>query len=112
MEAVMPINGEKYIFSEENIQKAPQTGGVYELYVGDELIYIGHATGSATTISSRLADHFSGREGRHTQQATSYRREVCRNPAERERALLLGFRSMYRRLPRCNDVRRCSDVMA
>ena len=98
----MTILGDKYIFSKENIRKAPLTGGVYELYVGDELIYIGRASGTKATIHSRLADHFSGKEGRHTQQATSYRREVCSNPAERERALLKRFRKMHRRLPKCN----------
>ena len=98
----MTILGDKYIFSKENIRKAPLTGGVYELYVGDELIYIGRASGTTATINSCLADHFSGKQGRHTQKATAYRREVCSNPAERERALLKGFRKMYRRLPKCN----------
>ena len=100
----MPIQGERYTFSAENIQKAPLSGGVYELYVDDELIYIGRALGITATIHSRLQDHFSGREGRSTQQATSYRREVCSNPAEREREILLEYKSMYNRLPRCNGV--------
>ena len=110
----MTIDGDKYIFSKENIQKAPFTGGVYELYVGDELIYIGRASGISATIHSRLADHFSGKEGRLTQKATSYRREVCRNPAERERTLLQDFREMHRRLPKCNQIEMMhrNDVMA
>ncbi len=99
----MPISGRLYSFNRTNVDNAPDTGGVYALYLGDELIYIGRAQGGTVTIRSRLEDHLSGRDGTCTQRATGYRREQTAQAAARERTLLEEFKLGYWRLPRCNE---------
>lgn len=100
----MPISGELYSFTDKNLDNAPDVAGVYALYDGNLLIYIGRAQGGQTTIRTRLKDHKSGREGRGTQAASTYRREPCTNPVARERELLQEYQRQYGRLPRCNEV--------
>ncbi len=99
----MPIIGDKYGFTQDNVDKSPDDHGVYELYEGDELIYIGRAAGDGVTIRSRLQDHFRGDDGRCTQQATTYRREVTNTPKAREVELLNEHLRRHGRLPRCNS---------
>lgn len=101
----MPIQGDKYTFSDKNVSAAPASAGVYALYEDDTLIYIGRAMGDTTTIRSRLQNHKAGREGACTLRATSYSREECSNPATRERELLEEYRRQTGgALPRCNEV--------
>ena len=83
----MPITGELYTFNETNIARVPDEAGVYALYDGTELIYIGRARGTSETIRTRLRSHYNGDEGPCTQAATAYRREVTSSPVERERAV-------------------------
>ena len=101
----MPITGELYGFTKENVDKAPASHGVYALFENGVLTYIGRASGTGVTIRSRLQSHYSGNEGRCTQAATHYRREVCANPITREKELIDEYYAAHRRLPRCNDVR-------
>ena len=101
----MPISGDVYSFTDENLDKAPDTAGVYALFDGDELIYIGRARGGTTTIRSRLKDHKAGRDGPCTRSATKYSRETCQDPVARERTLLQEYKNgHWQRLPRCNEV--------
>lgn len=100
----MPITGDLYNFTDDNISKAPESAGVYALYDGTQTIYIGRAKGETTTIRSRLRDHYSGREGKCTQSADGYKREVCTDPVTREADLLLEYQRAYGTLPRCNEV--------
>lgn len=101
----MPITGDLYNFTEDNVNGAPQSAGVYALYDAyKQLVYIGRAKGGTTTIRSRLQDHKAGREGLCTQSASYYRREVCSNPVAREAELLMEYKRLNGRLPRCNDV--------
>jgi excinuclease UvrABC nuclease subunit len=97
----MPITGDQYHFSQENVDKSPDQPGVYALYQNNALIYIGRAQ---TSIRGRLQSHRAGREGPCTQAADGYKREVCSNPVTRERELLAEFQYTYGRLPRCNSV--------
>ncbi len=99
----MPISGNRYGFTEKNIDDAPDDHGVYALYHDEELIYIGRAAGKDVTIRSRLRDHLSGREGKGTQQATSYAREITSAPAPREEELLNEYRQQHHKLPRYNE---------
>jgi len=99
----MPIAGDEYLFTEKNINNAPDEAGVYALYDGDEIIYYGRAAGETITIRSRLQDHFAGREGDCTQQATDYRRETTTRPVSREKELLEEYERINRKLPRCNE---------
>ena len=81
----MPVAGDGYRLSQENINKAPDKPGVYALYDGDQLIYYGS---SGDSIRDRLQRHYDGGEGRCTQAASGYKREVCNNGLQRERELL------------------------
>ena len=100
----MSIQGDIYEFTDNNLDKAPDSGGVYALYNGSTLIYIGRSKGGTTSIRSRLKDHKAGRDGRCTQSADHYRREPCTNPMTRERELLEEYKNSNSKLPRCNEV--------
>ncbi len=102
---MMSINSETYDFTSENVNKAPDQHGVYELLQDGATIYYGRAAGNGVSIRSRLKSHYEGWEGKCTRAATHYRRAVMMAAtAERTEALLL---SNYLRLngvhPRCND---------
>ena len=99
----MPISGEKYPFTEKNIDRAPVEAGVYALYDGDTIIYYGRAAGETVTIRSRLQDHFAGRDGYCTQQATYYRREATTSSVNREKELLEEYERINGKLPKCNE---------
>jgi hypothetical protein len=105
METDMPISGDRYAFTEKNVNNAPDEHGVYALYDGDILIYYGRASGDGVTICSRLQSHFRGDEGPCTQGATHYRREMTESPKHREKELLDEFAARFGRLPRCNERR-------
>ncbi|GAI53806.1 unnamed protein product [marine sediment metagenome] len=99
----MAISGDKYTFTQENVDRSPTDGGVYALYDGNETIYIGKGDG-VNGIRARLQAHKRGDEGSCTQGASHYRREVCSNPQSRERAELQEYQQANGRLPRCNNV--------
>ena len=103
---MMPINGNLQAFSREHTEQAPDEPGVYGLYQGDDLIYIGRAEGglSITTIRARLKSHCQGHRGPNTEHATHYRCEVNRDPVVRQRKLLQAYEQRHGRLPRCNTV--------
>ncbi|MDE2103962.1 MAG: hypothetical protein KGL39_42390 [Patescibacteria group bacterium] len=100
----MPISGDQYEFSDDNIDKSPDKHGVYALFDGSELIYYGRADGKGVTIRSRLRDHKDGREGKCTEKATLYKREVTNDAADREVELLKEYKQRHKKLPRCNEV--------
>lgn len=93
---------DRYAFSEDNVRVAPDVHGVYKLYQGNLLIYIGRAIGQGVTIRTRLQSHFRGDEGPCTQAATAYERFACRDPRAEERRLLEEHLRLYGTLPRCN----------
>lgn len=99
----MAISGDRYSFTQENVDKSPTTAGVYALYDDGETIYIGKGDGE-NGIRERLQSHKRGDEGSCTQNASHYRRETCTNPRTRERELLQEYQSANGRLPRCNEV--------
>ena len=101
----MPITGDKYSFTQDNVNKAPEVHGVYALYDGDLTIYIGRASGKSVTIRSRLQSHFRGAEGSCTQGASHYKREKTSRPIEREKKLIDDYYNANGKLPRCNDVK-------
>ncbi len=97
----MPVAGDTYDFSQDNIRKSPDKAGVYALFDGGQVIYYGS---SALSIQDRLQTHFDGDDGPCTKGATGYKREVCSNSLVRERELLEAHKRQNNRLPRCNDV--------
>ncbi len=99
----MAITGDRYPFTQKNVNNSPTDDGVYALYDGNVTIYIGKGDG-INGIRARLQAHFGGDEGKCTKGASHYRREVCSNPVTRERELLQEYKSANGVLPRCNDV--------
>jgi predicted GIY-YIG superfamily endonuclease len=98
----MPINGKRWLFTKESVDAAEDVPGVYALYDGTVLIYLGQ---SEESIRRRLQRHQSGKEGRCTQSATAYVEEPCSNPVAREAALIAEYkRANQNKLPRCNEV--------
>ena len=98
----MAINRKVYTFV--GVNNAPEKQGVYALYDGQELIYIGRASGEGVTIRSRLQAHHRGDDGRCTQQAIHYRREVTTDPISREQELLEEYKRAHDgRLPHCSE---------
>jgi hypothetical protein len=97
----MPVNGDSYEFSLDSINITSSGKGVYSLHKGGETIYIGRAD-CIGGIRRKLQAHLSGDEGQCTQQATSYRFELKRNPVIREEELLLEYKFAHGRLPLCN----------
>jgi len=99
----VPVSGDLYTFTQENVDKSPTDAGVYALYDEGVTIYIGRGDGT-NGIRARLQAHKRGDEGKCTQGASAYRREVCTNPVTRERELLQEYKAAYGMLPRCNNV--------
>jgi hypothetical protein len=97
----MPVSGNLYRFDEEDIAQVPAGKGVYSLHKAGETIYIGKAEGG-DGIRGRLQYHLHG-QNPCTRQATSFRRELHRNPAAREEQLLLEYSLAHGRLPLCNE---------
>lgn len=99
----MALSGDKYTFTQENVDKSPTGSGVYALYDDNVTIYIGKGDGE-NGIRARLQAHKRGDEGSCTENASHYRREVCSNPKTREGELLQEYVDANDALPRCNDV--------
>ncbi len=87
-----------YPFTQANLDRVPQTPGVYCLGVNDDIIYIG----SSKNLHERLTDHYYTTD-LCIKKATQLAIEPCSNYREREQSLLEWFRSKYGRLPKCND---------
>ncbi|MCG3123013.1 MAG: hypothetical protein GIKADHBN_01421 [Phycisphaerales bacterium] len=96
----MPITGNSYNFTKQNVDLSPDSPGVYALIQNGTIIYYGRAT---ISIRSRLQSHYRGTEGPCTQAATEYMREECTNPVTREVELLAEYQRINGRLPRCNE---------
>ena len=99
----MAISGKEYPFSQKNVDQSPTDDGVYALYDEGVTIYIGRGDGT-NGIRARLQAHKRGDEGKCTQGASDYRREVCNNTVTRERKLLQEYKTAHGVLPRCNNV--------
>lgn len=99
----MRIQGEIYRFTDEDIAHVPERSGVYILYNGPQIIFIGKATGTSN-IRIKLKSHKRGDEGPCTRHATHFCRELSPSPANRERDLLQEYKNLYCRLPACNEV--------
>jgi len=99
----MALSDKKFPFTQKNVDNSPTDDGVYALYDENVTIYIGKGNGE-NGIRARLQAHKRGDEGKCTQGASHYRREVCTNPKSRERELLQEYEDANSKLPRCNDV--------
>lgn len=96
-------NGEHLPFSARSVAQAPASPGVYLLYRGHRLIYIGLAAAGAT-IRDRLRHHLRGGGGFCTRSASEFDYEASRDPI----ALYHHYVAVYlaatgARLPDCNE---------
>ena len=66
-------------FDAHNVSEAPATSGVYFLYTGQRLVYIGVAANGAT-IRERLQHHLRGEDGTCREPATEFSYEPARDP--------------------------------
>ena len=90
----------KYPFIESYIVQSPDDAGIYWLWRGADLIYVGMAARD-TTIRSRLGDHFYGQSCSCSRQATHYFWELVQCSANRHSQILKAMELMDR-LPMCN----------
>jgi hypothetical protein len=96
----MPIRSPKWPVSKSLMLDAPETAGVYALWAGKELVYIGSARGGRTTLRTRLADHV--RYIAPGKQPTHISWEITSKPVQRELELLVEFQEGNSRFPRWN----------
>ena len=93
----------RYPFTRPILEYAPsEVGGVYVLWDGDEVIYIGR-TGGATNIRTCLVEHLEGARGKCTSAATHYSWEITLWDSARETELLALFARENHRDPRCQQ---------
>jgi hypothetical protein len=93
---------EQVPFDAPNVAEAPATAGVYFLYSGHRMIYIGVAANGAT-IQERLECHLRGDDSTCTERATGFACEPARDPLP----LYWAYMNVYRGgvgglLPDCN----------
>jgi len=100
----MAIHSPRYSFTSATLGSAPKQQGVFWLWDGDELIFVGRVTGNGS-IQSCLIEHRAGDHGPCTQGATHFGWELTRFPAAREAELLADFTAKYKRLPKCQATR-------
>jgi hypothetical protein len=106
----VPLGKSRYPFTAKMIEGAPRDMGVYVLYRGENVIYIGRAMGikggakhgGGSTIFSRLQDHRNGAVCECSRQATHYSWEIVLQPQLRELELLRAEREAAGALPPCN----------
>lgn len=92
----------RYAFTRAMLEHAPEESGVYGLFDGHELIYIGKTTtGERASLKALLLLHQDGALGECTMRATTYTWEISFTPEARETELLARFHQGNRRAPRC-----------
>lgn len=95
--------GEHVALTPGNVALAPALPGIYLLYRGHRLIYIGVAPRGAT-IRGRLREHLLGDGARGTGSATEFDYEVSREPfALYEHYLSVYIDATGGLLPDCNE---------
>lgn len=100
----MPISSTKRVFTQTNVDNAPDSSGVYGLYdAKGATIYYGS---SKVSIRTRLQSHVSGNEGACTKNAFYFNTELTTSAAAlpREGQLLREHEQQTGSLPRCNNV--------
>lgn len=82
------------------IAQLPELSGVFALWEGKELIYIGRAVRPAS-LRSALEEHLRGAHP-CTARASRYAWQLALDPVAKERELLAQYRARHRIFPRCN----------
>lgn len=94
----MPLGKSRYAFNRRMVEGAPRDMGVYILYRGDSVLYIGRAV----SIQSRLQEHMDGAVCECSREATHYSWEIVLQPHVRELELLQEQGDRAGALPPCN----------
>ncbi len=90
----------RYLFTRMAVEHAPEEAGIYGLFDGEELIYVGRAS-REHTIQQCLLRHQDGAHGECTMKATRYTWEISTSPALRETEVIEKYRQKHQREPRC-----------
>ena len=93
----MPIRSPKWLFATALVLASPETPGVFELWDGDELVYVGATRGPHPSLRDSLAREIAIHE------ATHFSWEITYQADERERELLDEYIEQNRHLPRLNE---------
>ena len=89
------------------LEHVPPSPGVYFLYRGGRLIYIGVA-GNGGGIREALASHVASACAACTRQDTTFRYELAPDPRRRHAQYLRAYRQRHEgRVPACNECRPC-----
>lgn len=83
---------------------APDEGGVYGLFDGQELIYVGRTSDAQGSIKVLLLRHHEGAHGPCTEKATSYTWEITMRSTIREAEILAAFQQLNGTEPRCQKI--------
>ena len=98
----MAIRSPKWLVLAALVAVAPDTPGVFELWDGDEVVFVGATRdkreGERSTLRSELVHELL--ESRR--DATHFSWEITYHPAARERELLAEFELEHHRPPRLN----------
>ena len=94
----MPLGKPRYPFTPKMVDGAPGDAGVYILYRGTRVLYIGRAT----DIRARLREHGDGTVCECSKAATHYSWEIVLQPRVRELELLQEQLDRGSGLPPCN----------
>jgi predicted GIY-YIG superfamily endonuclease len=94
----VPLGKPRYHFTRRMIDGAPADRGVYILYRGAQVLYVGRAD----DIRARLRQHSEGGVCECSRQATHYSWEIVLQPRLRELELLREQRERDGALPPCN----------
>ena len=95
----MAIRSPKWLVLAALVSLAPDTPGVFELWDGDELVYVGGTRRDRPSLRQELVHELLER-GR---EVTHFSWEITYDPATRERELLAEFELTYHRAPRLNS---------
>src|SRR5258708_25425913 len=88
----MPVRSPKWPFTPAAIENSPdEWGGVYVLWRGDTLLFIGSAPHRGRSIKADLLAHQKGERGPCPQEATHYRWELSPDPKQHRPQPLSAF---------------------
>src|SRR3989442_11940783 len=88
----MPVRSPKWPFTPAAVEYSPdEWGGVYVLWRGETILYIGSAPDGGPSIKGGLPAHPKGERGPRPPEATHYRRGLSPSPKPRQLELLKGY---------------------
>jgi hypothetical protein len=92
----VPIRSPKWFFAAALVLTAPETPGVFELWDGEERVYVGAAHGAPESLRTCLVREMRERHATHFSWEITYR------PDCRQQELLEEHLASHHRTPRFN----------